>query len=51
MIHCPVCEKKLPDTVEVCLNCGAPVTKLIKEPENHGFHFLVVNSLDIPTDC
>ncbi|MHA2405669.1 MAG: hypothetical protein ACXACH_02815 [Candidatus Hermodarchaeia archaeon] len=51
MIHCPQCDKKLPDHIECCPECGARVTKLIKEPEDHGFHYLVVNPWEIPNDC
>ena len=51
MIHCPMCNKKLPEHIEYCPECGAPVTKTIKEPEEHGFHYLVVNQVDIPNDC
>jgi predicted amidophosphoribosyltransferase len=51
MIYCPQCERKLPNSVEVCPNCGNPFCKPIKEPEGHGFRYLVVNPLEIPNDC
>ncbi|MFX1565010.1 MAG: zinc-ribbon domain-containing protein [Promethearchaeota archaeon] len=51
MIHCPACEKKVPQNVERCPYCGSLLNKLIKDPEEHGFQYLVVNPMGIPNDC
>jgi len=51
MVHCPHCERKLPKDIERCPTCDAPLSTLIKDPEEHGFRYLVVNSFEIPNDC
>ena len=51
MIRCLQCERKIPKHIEVCPTCGAATKQLIKEPEDHGIHYLEVNTIDIPNDC
>ncbi|MFX1300176.1 MAG: hypothetical protein ACFFAL_02825 [Promethearchaeota archaeon] len=51
MIRCQKCQGWVSGDSLACPACGAVVSQLIKEPENHGFYYLVINPIEIPNDC
>ena len=51
MIRCQKCEVWVSGDSLTCPACGALVGQLIKEPEDHGFYYLVINPIEIPNDC
>lgn len=51
MIRCQKCQTWVSGDSLVCPACGTIVSQLIKEPEDHGFYYLVINPIEIPNDC
>lgn len=51
MIRCQQCEVWVSGDSLACPACGTSLSQLIKEPEDHGFYYLIINPIEIPNDC
>ncbi|MHA2314003.1 MAG: hypothetical protein ACXACF_01750 [Candidatus Hermodarchaeia archaeon] len=51
MIRCQKCKVWVSGDSLACPACRTLVSQLIKEPEDHGFYYLIINPIEIPNDC
>lgn len=50
-MRCPKCDEQVSEDLHTCPKCGTPVSNFIKNPEDYGFLFLIINSTQVPADC